>query len=296
MKQLIHIRNLTVLVIGLALWGCSESNTCEDCDAVSAKQTVEQSAKAPAEKAATEPTLTVDKLTRTQLKAPDFKSMTDVKEKKAAFFDYLYPLIKVANQEVRIERDKLESISEKESVAAKDIKLVETLCDKYRHDCGEAEPQQAAAQLASKIGVVPPSLAMGQAANESGWGTSRFALKGNNYFGQWCFTAGCGLVPAARSGSASHEVRTFDTPLDSVRSYVHNLNTSHAYKDLRKIRKDVRASDDPLTGSVLAPGLKKYSERGSEYVSEISSMIRTNELVEYDERFWQEILGDDHQG
>lgn len=115
-----------------------------------------------------------------------------------------------------------------------------------------------------------------QAANESAWGQSRFAQQGNNLFGQWCFSEGCGLVPSQRGSDADHEVRTFDSINDSVASYLHNLNTSHAYADLRDIRADLRANNQPFDALMLAEGLSQYSTRGEEYVEEIQMMIRSN--------------------
>ena len=123
---------------------------------------------------------------------------------------------------------------------------------------------------------------MAQSANESGWGTSRFAREVNNYFGQWCFQPGCGIVPRRRPKAATYEVLTFDTTKQSVRSYMHYLNTSNAYKKLRTIRQSLRHKEKPVTGSHLANGLEKYSARGLDYVAEIKAMIRQNKLEKHD--------------
>ena len=117
---------------------------------------------------------------------------------------------------------------------------------------------------------------MAQAANESAWGLSRFAQKGNNLFGQWCFKKGCGIVPGQRNAGANHEVRKFASINDSVASYMHNLNTGRAYKDLRKLRATLRSTNAAVDGHTLAKGLIKYSSRGKAYVKEIQSMIKTN--------------------
>jgi len=125
-------------------------------------------------------------------------------------------------------------------------------------------------------------LALAQAANESAWGTSRFAQDGNNLFGQWCYTNGCGLVPSRRREGATHEVRRFDNIRDSVESYIHNLNTFPSYQMLRRIRQQLRQQDRPIDGVSLADGLESYSSRGLDYIVELQRMIYSNELLERD--------------
>jgi Bax protein len=123
---------------------------------------------------------------------------------------------------------------------------------------------------------------MAQSANESAWGTSRFARKGNNFFGQWCFRKGCGLVPKQRDANKTHEVAAFDSPEESVKMYIRNLNSNSAYKSLRDLRAKLRRANKPVTGHALAAGLKHYSERGLEYVKELREMISFNKLARYD--------------
>ncbi|MDX8381543.1 MAG: glucosaminidase domain-containing protein, partial [Ghiorsea sp.] len=132
------------------------------------------------------------------------------------------------------------------------------------------------AALLKRVDTVPLELVLSQAANESAWGTSRFARKANNLFGQWCFTKGCGLVPSRRNAGSTHEVAAFKSPQLSVRSYLRNLNTGRVYKDLRTIRAQKRAQGKTATAFELAEGLNKYSERGQAYVKEIRSMIKYN--------------------
>ena len=109
------------------------------------------------------------------------------------------------------------------------------------------------------------------------WGNSRFARQANNYFGQWCFTKDCGLVPLRRSAGARHEVQYFASVDLSVRAYIHNLNTSASYKLLRNLRHSLRRQHKPLDAEFLAMGLKDYSERGMDYVRIIQGMIRSNQ-------------------
>ncbi len=133
-----------------------------------------------------------------------------------------------------------------------------------------------------RVNVIPPSLALAQAANESGWGTSRFAREANNYFGQWCYETGCGLVPARRDKNKTHEVAAFESPKESVGRYINNLNSNRAYQSLRDIRSRLIANNEPVTGYALAAGLNRYSERGADYVSELRAMIDYNKLSQFD--------------
>lgn len=137
-------------------------------------------------------------------------------------------------------------------------------------------------ELLEKVDVVPASLIFAQSANESAWGTSRFARGANNYFGQWCYSKGCGLVPSKREKNKIHEVKKFDSPYCSVVSYVHNLNTSINYKKLRFLRMNLRQAHKKIAGLVLVNGLDRYSERGQKYIKDIRSMIITNKLSIYD--------------
>ena len=131
---------------------------------------------------------------------------------------------------------------------------------------------------------------MAQGANESAWGTSRFAKAGNNFFGQWCYTKGCGIVPAKRDSGTKHEVRKFGNPQQSVGGYIFNLNTGRVYSLIRKMRAEARAKFTDPSGYELAKGLIKYSQRREAYVKEIRSMISYNKLVKlYDVKFWKEL-------
>ena len=213
---------------------------------------------------------------------PDFSSMKDVQQKKKAFFDFMYERTLIENKAIVKERSAAKN-------AALASPILFSLCKKYAKDCTPmtAEKKQS---LLARIDVIPPSLVLAQAANESAWGTSRFAAKANNYFGQWCFKKDCGLVPLRRSAGTTHEVRKFANAQKSVRGYLMNLNTGRAYVGLRAIRTKARRSGAVISGMDLAAGLTQYSERGEEYVKELRSMISYNKLVpKYDQRFWAAI-------
>jgi Bax protein len=132
--------------------------------------------------------------------------------------------------------------------------------------------------LRKRMDTLPESLVLAQAAIESGWGRSRFAREANNLFGQWCFEAGCGLVPQRRLAGASHEVASFETVDAAIASYFRNLNSHPVYAPVRDIRARARAADTDLSGLDLAAGLSRYSERGEAYIEEVRQVIRVNAL------------------
>jgi Bax protein len=124
-----------------------------------------------------------------------------------------------------------------------------------------------------RVDIIPVELALIQAAKESGWGASRFARMGYNMYGQRCFKKGCGIVPNDRAEDKVFEVVKFKSVRDSVRSYMHNLNISHAYHDLRTMRFALRENEKVPDGYSLIPGLPLYSERRDAYLVELQDMI-----------------------
>jgi Bax protein len=221
---------------------------------------------------------------------PDFSSYADTDEKKAAFFEFLFPRIVLANSRILLEREYLDALAAKSQLTGKEKQWLKNEAKRLRVDHTPVGKAQIA-KLKRRLDVIPPSLIMAQAANESAWGTSRFAVEGNNLFGQWCFAAGCGLVPLSRVSGASHEVAKFSSPYRSIRAYIENLNRHPAYQTLRDIRLTDRKQQEPLSGKGLAAGLELYSERGDEYIDEITAMISHNDLAVYDQAF-AEILQD----
>jgi Bax protein len=136
--------------------------------------------------------------------------------------------------------------------------------------------------LISRVDVIPPALALAQAAEESGWGTSRFAKEGNAIFGQWTFALRSGLTPLKRDQGKKHQVKVFDSLIDSVRAYTVNLNSHRAYKGFRNTRQDLRRAGVPLDSQALVGKLHKYSERGQAYVSALRELINFNDLSPLD--------------
>jgi Bax protein len=214
---------------------------------------------------------------------PDFEEFPAGRERKAAFFGYFLPIIENQNRAILATREKLDDWYQNlDQISASDATEISGIAARYRIKDFDIESDASWNKLFNRVDVVPPSLALAQSANESAWGTSRFAREGLNFFGQWCFQKGCGLVPKKRDANKTHEVAAFDSPQESVRMYIRNLNSNSAYKGLRDIRADLRRSNQSVTGHALAAGLKRYSERGMEYVSELRQMIAGNKLAVYD--------------
>ena len=214
---------------------------------------------------------------------PDFSTYTQVKQKKSAFFDYILPLVNKTNQLVLADREDLEILANNESeLSFLQRRRLNQIAENYFVDTQDRSDQQIVEQLLLRVDPVPASLALAQAAIESGWGTSRFAVQGNNLFGQWCYKKGCGLVPLKRNSGSHHEVAKFSTVSDSVKSYIRNINTHRAYADLRANRARLRSAENSASGSQLAENLLEYSELREKYVHEVQAVIRINKLAQYD--------------
>lgn len=214
---------------------------------------------------------------------PDFAEYPAGPARKQAFFDYFLPIVEARNAELRALRARLVTLhAQGPDLARAEEDRVREIASEFGLRAFDAADEQAWETLLRRVDVVPESLALAQAANESAWGTSRFALEGNNYFGQWCFEPGCGLVPRSRDADKSHEVAIYASPAESVERYVANLNRNGAFAPLREIRASLREGGEPVTGLALAGGLRRYSEPGEAYIDELRSMIRYNELTRFD--------------
>ena len=209
---------------------------------------------------------------------PDFGSYKQVKEMKAAFIDYMSPIVEYHNEQILSERKRLEKIHgslELGTIASySELNWLKQLADKYGVEWDETQPMTVTQELFTRVDIVPVQLAVVQAAKESSWGRSRYAVQVNNLFGQWCYKKGCGLIPGERPDGARHEVRKFNTVSDATRSYMHNLNSHRNYSNLRKLRQNLRTKGQNIEGGDLVDGLLLYSERRQQYVDEIRSMIK----------------------
>jgi len=213
---------------------------------------------------------------------PDFKTYQQTSEKKKAFFAFLQPLVEQENKVIFQQRSELISLKNKMSLTPADLKWLKQMAMFYRVDNEGKTIGQVLDALLMRVDIIPVSLALSQSANESAWGTSRFAVEGNNLFGQWCYREGCGLIPANRSSKARHEVARYASPSDSVRSYLYNLNTHKAYQSFRELRWQQRQQQKKPAGSILVAGLQHYSSRGEAYIRELKTMMRSNQLDQYD--------------
>ena len=214
---------------------------------------------------------------------PNFSQYDQVQEKKSAFFDYVLPLVNQENKTVIEDRKYLEMLAEEvDDLSFFQRRTLMELAEDYYVDREERSDLQVIEQLRLRVDPVPPSLALAQAAIESAWGTSRFAVQGNNLFGQWCYKKGCGLVPLRRNSGTQHEVAKFATVSESVGSYIRNINTHRAYQDLRVSRARLRTEQSSASGHQLAENLLEYSELREKYVHEVQAVIRINNLARYD--------------
>ena len=217
---------------------------------------------------------------------PDFESYGDTEARKEAFFSYLTTFVEAENRKIIETRALLQPMWEVVRLGQPltDVEYATMLdvAEEYRLDAAELSNRQVMRELMKRVDVIPTSLVLAQAANESAWGMSRFAREGNNIFGQWCFDEGCGLVPSRRGQDATHEVRAFSSVQASVSAYFRNLNTNHSYEDMREMRAQMRVQGRSLDSMVLARGLTRYSERGMAYVSELQDIIRINRLSALD--------------
>lgn len=217
----------------------------------------------------------------------DLGEMAEIDAKKRVFLRVMLPLILAANEDIALDRERLERIvanrTSNRGLDDEDAAFVAKLAERYGVEGHNP------ARLLIHVDIVPPSLALAQAAEESGWGTSRFTREGNNLFGQ-VTSAGAGLVPeGAQDG---RRMASFDTLYDAVRAYVHNLNTHRAYQVLRQARAQTRARGVAMDGHALAGALATYSERGDDYVDTIRSIIRRNSLARFDHARLRRDLGD----
>lgn len=204
--------------------------------------------------------------------------------RKAAFLRMLLPIVLAENELLRAERRFLEATFAKGALdaAVEPGRSVAGLARRYRV-AGDLDDPEMREVLLRRVDEVPVALVLAQAANESGWGTSRFAREANNLFGIWTWDSDEGVVPERRRAGQRHRVRIYDDLRASVHSYLRNLNVGHAYTELRKQRAALRAAGKPPDARLLAAALGAYSERGEVYVAEIQQMIEANSLNALDD-------------
>ena len=169
---------------------------------------------------------------------PDFSVATNVDVKKQHFFDYLQDYIDAENARMKAFREILENYGAAAlrgfNLSPSEAAEIDQIAETFRLDTEGLSDREVVAELMRRVDEIPASLVLAQAANESAWGTSRFTLEGNNIFGQWCYTPGCGIVPNRRISGATHEVQKFDSIAGAIESYFININSNSAYRYLRR--------------------------------------------------------------
>lgn len=236
---------------------------------------------------------------------PDMDEL-DLESKKEVFFRSVLPHILAANRRIRAERARLMALAERlgsgDAAAWEDSAFVRDLAERYRINPPQTEPPPAIEalieELLHRVDVVPPSLALAQAALESAWGGSRFAKLGNSLFGQWVFSSDKGITPLLRDEGANYSVARFVDLSEAVDAYVRNLNSFWAYQEFRTLRRGMRLAGEALDPHALADGLLLYSIRREEYVDEVRKVVRDNRLHRFEgkrlaplpEAVWSELL------
>lgn len=216
---------------------------------------------------------------------PDAADSDSPQEKKAAFIDYLVPYVREVNADILRERRRLSAL--RKDVAGGDqpgyfdARWLKKISADYECELPERITTTFLDQLLMRVDAVPASLILAQAAEESGWGTSRFAQHGNNLFGMRAYD-GKGLVPRRRGSGEKFKVATYESIRESIADYVNNLNTGENYLELRQTRRELRRRGQPATGLALAACLGGYSGRGGDYVESIQAIIRGNKLGRFD--------------
>jgi Bax protein len=206
----------------------------------------------------------------------EIKMIENSKKRKEFFIQIILPLIIEENNNIKLDRKTLFTIINKSNNSNTEKKWLEKKYKQYGVKSGDLS------SLKIRMDEIPVSLAIAQAAKETGWGTSRFALEGNALFGQWTWS-GEGLRPKEAKEGENHKVMKFNILQASVRAYQRNINTHSTYKDFRKARAKLRDSNKPLDSIVLSKYLNKYAETGNQYVEVLQKIIKQNKLQDFDD-------------
>ena len=206
----------------------------------------------------------------------EIKMIENVKKRKEFFIQIILPLILEENKKINLDRKRLFSIINKSNNSSSEKKWLDRKYKQY------GIPSKDLSELKIRMDIIPVSLAIAQAAKETGWGTSRFAQQGNALFGQWTWS-GEGLKPKEAEKNEGHKVMKFNILQASVRAYQRNINTHSSYQDFRLARAKLRDSDEPLDSMILSSYLDKYAETGNQYVKVLQKIILQNNLKDFDD-------------
>ena len=205
----------------------------------------------------------------------DIKTLGDTKKKRELFIRIILPLILDENKKITNDRKKLFKILRKNFNTIGERVWLKRRFKEYEIDDGDL------AKLKMRMDIIPVSIAIAQAANESGWGTSRFALEGNALFGQWTWSKK-GISPKNKDPDSSHKILQFQVLKASVRAYKNNLNTHNAYKEFREARAKLRQDNKEIIGTELTKYLQNYASIGEKYVRILDDIIENNSLTDFD--------------
>jgi Bax protein len=214
------------------------------------------------------------------------KTAPDAKNRKSQFVKQLVPIIQKENKRLVTVRYRIINtfilLNRGYQLKPQDEQWLKTLAEKYKVKGDIMTDINSRVELLDKVDIIPVSLALAQAANESAWGQSRFSREANNLFGIWTFDKNKGLKPKDRDEEKKHFVRKFKHIDESIQYYMLTLNSHSAYRKMRSIRQQLRNNEQPITGEAMAKGLEKYSEKGTEYVELIQKLIHQNDWEQLD--------------
>ena len=212
--------------------------------------------------------------------------MDFLSQSKKDFVKTLLPLISYENQNILLERSKVENIRDfldnNNTLSKSDLKFLHKISDKYRIKTADKHKYDLVHELLERVDIIPNSIVLAQAANESGWGTSRFAREFNALFGEYTYDYSDGVVPLLREEGEKHLVKAFDSVNKSVQSYFNNLNSHYAYNDFREVRKIMREKNNFTNIKLLVEELDSYAA-DINYIKTINSIIDANKLDQFDE-------------
>ena len=205
----------------------------------------------------------------------DLDELQNTRLKKETFIKIVLPLIVAENERILADRKKLKNILKKRKTSDLEKQWLRQKLLEYKVKKGNMD------ELARRVDIIPTSIALAQAAKESGWGTSRFALEGNALFGQWTWS-GNGIAPLDRESNKNHKILKFPILRASVKAYQNNLNTHKSYSNFRSKRLVMREKNRDISGLELTETLKNYAQTGSEYIKILNQIIRQNRLTDFE--------------
>lgn len=209
-----------------------------------------------------------------------------VTKQKEYFLNFFKKEIEFENRSILKERAFIESLNRNKNLdkKSKEYKKLKELQTKYK-----VQKIYNYDRYLERIDIIPPSLALAQAATESGWGKSRFFREANNIFGHWTYNPKIGMLPKRRQEGKKHFIRIFPNLQASISAYMRNLNRTAAYYEFRLKRKQMRTANEYIDGMKLSATMSKYSGIGHDYIKILKSIIRKNKLVEFDKEFYNKI-------